>query len=227
MTGLIVALDDPDLGRAEALAKSLADRVSALKVGLTLIAASGPEAILEVGQHAPVFVDAKLHDIPAQVAGAMRQYARLGAWLVTAHASGGGKMIAAAVEAANEADPPCIVAGVTVITSLGPKELEEVGQDADTGAQVGRLARVAVDAGARALICSPQEVASLRKGFPGVLLVVPAIRPSGEAARDQARSGTPRAAASDGADHIVVGRPITEAPDPVAAADAILEELAG
>lgn len=225
-TGLIVALDDPDLAKSEALAKSLAGRVSAFKVGLTLFAAHGPEAILEVGQHSRVFCDLKLCDIPQQVAGAAKELARQGVWMLTVHASGGPEMVRAAAEAVQATDPQCIVAGVTVLTSLEESTLAAVGQDSDPRAQVVRLAKLAVDAGARGLICSGQEIADLRKIFgPDVVLTVPGIRPPGSEARDQSRIATPRSAAEAGADHIVVGRPITAAQDPIEAADKILAEL--
>lgn len=228
MTGLIVALDDPDLPRDEGLAKELAAKVIAFKVGLTLFAAHGPEAILEIGQHAPVFCDAKLHDIPSQAAGAATQMARWGVWMFTVHASGGPAMVRAAVEAAAEINPECMVAGVTVLTSLGGRDLDAVGQGGRPSEQVERLARVAVGAGARALVCSGQEAAGLRSMFgPGLILVVPGIRPAGSARGDQARAVTPAQASAAGADHIVVGRAITEAPDPVAAASHVLEELSG
>lgn len=226
-SGLIVALDDTDLGRCEALAKSLADRVSAFKVGLTLFGAHGPEAILEIGQHARVFCDLKLHDIPQQVAGVAEQMARQGVWMTTVHASGGREMVKAAVKAASGADSQCLIAGVTVLTSLDERGLIAVGQNADPASQVERLAKLAVDAGARALVCSGKEIGKLRELFgPGVLLVVPGIRPAGADIHDQERVVTPKAAAQLGADYIVVGRPVTRAPDPLEATDRILAELA-
>ncbi|MCA1841121.1 MAG: orotidine-5'-phosphate decarboxylase [Actinomycetota bacterium] len=231
-TGLIVALDEPDLPKAEHLAKQLAGKVSAFKVGLTFFAAYGPEAIREIGQHAPIFCDLKLHDIPAQVGSAAEELTRLGVWMFTVHASGGPAMITAAAKAAKSVngavkatDRP-LVAAVTVLTSIDEETLDSVGQGADAAAQVSRLAKLAFDAGATALVCSPLEVASLRQIFgPEVVLVVPGIRPANASADDQARVLTPAQAAEAGASYIVVGRPITAAPDPVQATEEILAEL--
>lgn len=221
--GLIVALDDPDLESSEGLAKDLAGRVAACKIGSTLFAEHGPEAIFAIGRHAPVFCDLKLHDIPAQVKNAAGVLAKHGIWMITAHASGGREMFEAAVRGAG---PSVIVAGVTVVTSMSESGLESVGQGDDVTAQAVRLGRIAVEAGARALICSGREIEALRSEFgPDVLLVVPGVRPAGSASEDQERIVTPSQAASAGADYIVVGRPITASQDPIAAADQILSEL--
>lgn len=225
--GVIVALDDPDLDAAEELAARLAGLVGTFKVGLTLFSGHGPEAVRRIGRHGRVFLDAKLHDIPEQVARAAREVAGLGVWMVSVHASGGRRMVRAAVEAVAGADPRPLVAGVTVLTSLTPGELAEVGQGADPAAQALRLALLAVEEGAPALVSSPLEVAALRSAFPEAVLVATAIRPAGAAAADQFRVGTPAAAAAAGADFLVVGRAITEAPDPVAAAVGVLGELEG
>jgi len=223
VAGLIVALDDDDLVAAEGLARSLTGAVDAFKVGLTLFAAHGPEALFEIGQHGRVFCDLKLHDIPSQVRGAAKSLASKGVWLTTVHASGGRAMVAAAVEGAGAGT---IVAAVTVLTSLDASELAALGVPADPGAQVLRLASLAVGAGARALVCSPQEVAAVRAEVgPGVLLVTPGIRPAGGDVGDQSRVATPAAAVAAGADYLVVGRPITAAPDPRAAAEAIRAEM--
>lgn len=225
-TGLIVALDDPDLDRAEELASRLEGKVAALKVGLTLFTAHGPEALRRIGRYAPIFCDAKLHDIPQQVLGAAREIGKHGVWLFTAHASGGPEMIASAVEGAGESDPAPIVAAVTVLTSLGDQTLEAVGQGLDTSAQVLRLAALALEAGAGALVCSPLEVAALRSRFGAEpILVVPGVRPSGSSSGDQVRVMTPSETARAGASYAVVGRPITGDPDPVAAAEKIAAEL--
>lgn len=226
MTGLVVALDDADLVGCEALAKELAGKVSAFKVGLTLYAAHGPEAILEIGQHAPVFCDLKYHDIPSQVAAAARELARQGVWMFTVHASGGPAMIRAAVDAASDINPKSLVAGVTVLTSLSTEDLAGVGHEGTASELVHNLAAVAVGAGAQALVCSGEEASGLRAKFgDSVLLIVPGIRLEGTQARDQARIATPAAAKAAGADHVVVGRAITESPDPLAATEAILQEL--
>jgi orotidine-5'-phosphate decarboxylase len=229
LAGLIVALDEDDLIAAEALARSLKGAVDAFKVGLTLFAAHGPEALFEVGQHGRVFCDLKLHDIPTQVRGAARSLASKGVWLTTVHASGGRAMVAAAVEGAAAADSSgsgTLVAAVTVLTSLDASELALVGFGSDPAAQVLRLASLAVGAGAQALVCSPQEVAAVRAEVgPGVLLVTPGIRPAGGAWGDQSRVATPAAAVAAGADYLVVGRPITGSVDPRASAEAIRAEM--
>lgn len=221
--GLIVALDDPDLEKAEALAKDLAGKVSACKIGSTLFAEHGPESVFAIGRHAPVFCDLKLHDIPAQVENASRVLAKQGIWMLTVHASGGSGMFEAAGRGAG---PSVILAGVTVLTSMSDADLESVGQGRDLTGQALRLGRIAIQAGARALICSGREIGALRTEFGSdVLLVVPGVRPSGSAIGDQQRVVTPSQAAAAGADHVVVGRPITESSDPIAAAEQILREL--
>jgi orotidine-5'-phosphate decarboxylase len=226
LAGLIVALDGDDLVAAEGLARCLTGVVDAFKVGLTLFAAHGPEALFEVGQHGKVFCDLKLHDIPTQVQGAARSLASKGVWLTTVHASGGRAMVAAAVEGAGAAGSGTLIAAVTVLTSLDAADLGSLGVAADPLAQVLRLARLAVGAGAQALVCSPQEVAAVRAEVgPGVLLVTPGIRPLGGDAGDQSRVATPAAAVAAGADYLVVGRPITAAADPRAAAAAIRAEM--
>jgi orotidine-5'-phosphate decarboxylase len=221
--GLIVALDHPDLPRAEHLARRLAPHVSGFKVGPTLFAAHGPEALLEVGQHGRVFCDLKLHDIPHQVEQAVAQLAGRGVWMTTVHASGGPDMIEGAVRgAAGE----CVVAAVTVLTSLDGDGVKRIGWDNSPAEQVLHLARLAVDAGAGAVVCSPSEVAQVRREMgAGVLLVVPGVRPAGSDPDDQRRVATPGEAAASGADHLVVGRPIWGARDPLEATLAILEEL--
>jgi orotidine-5'-phosphate decarboxylase len=226
MAGLIVALDGDDLVAAEGLARCLTGAVDAFKVGLTLFAAHGPEALFEIGQHGRVFCDLKLHDIPTQVRGAARSLASKGVWLTTVHASGGRAMVAAAVEGAGAAGSGTLVAAVTVLTSLDAAELGSLGVAADLAGQVLRLATLAVGAGAQALVCSPQEVAAVRAEVgPGVLLVTPGIRPAGGDLGDQSRVATPRAAVAAGADYLVIGRPITAAVDPRAAAEAIRAEM--
>ena len=223
MAGLIVALDGDDLAAAEGLARELKGAVDAYKVGLTLFASHGPEALLEIGQHGRVFCDLKLHDIPTQVRGAAAALAARGVWLLTVHASGGRAMVAAAVEGAGSRT---LVAGVTVLTSLDTAELTLVGQPADPAGQVLRLALLAVGAGAGALVCSPREVAAVRASVgPEVLLVCPGIRPAGDAHGDQSRVATPAEAVAAGADYLVVGRPITSAADPRAAVEAIRAEM--
>jgi orotidine-5'-phosphate decarboxylase len=225
--GLIVALDHPDLAAAEATAGELAGMVHAFKVGATLFAACGPEALRAIGAHGPVFCDLKLHDIPEQVASAVAALSAQGVWMLTVHASGGPAMVRAAVDAAARSPAPPLVAAVTVLTSLSPGDLAAVGQGADPQEQVLRLARLATAAGVPALVCSAHEIAPLRAALgPGVVLVVPGIRPGGADHGNQARVATPASAAAAGADYLVVGRPITTAPDPREATTRILEELA-
>lgn len=226
MTGLIVALDNPDLDQSEALAAALAGRVAACKVGLTLFTRHGPEAVRRIGAHGPVFCDLKLHDIPHQVGLAAAELTGQGVWMFTVHASGGSAMVAAAARAASAAPEPPLVAAVTVLTSLDRDELALLGVEAEPEEQVLRLARRAVEAGATALVCSANEVERLRTELgPDLVLVTPGIRPAGSDPGDQARVMTPAHAAASGSSYIVVGRPITGAPDPVAAAEDVLEQL--
>ena len=224
---LAVALDDADLDADRRVADAVVDVAGFLKVGSTSFAAGGRPFVEELCARRPVFLDLKLHDIPAQVAGAVRAAADMGASLITVHSSGGADMVAAAVEAAG-GDP--LVLGVTVLTSLDQRALESVGVDGSVEDQVLRLAELALGAGARGLVCSPLEVTSLRERFgaqrdDGPLLVVPGIRPDGVHADDQRRTKSPRVALDAGADVIVVGRAITGAADPAAAARSILGSL--
>lgn len=226
MTGLIVALDSPDLNESESLARKLSGRVAAFKVGLTLFMRHGPESVMRIGEYGRVFCDVKLHDIPHQVGLAAAQLTELGVWMFTIHASGGSAMVEAAARSASSGSPAPLVAAVTVLTSLDKPDLAAMGIDAEPGDQVVRLARTAVGGGATALVCSANEVRVLRRELGSeILLVTPGIRPAGAAAGDQARVMTPTGAAAAGSSYIVVGRPITDAPDPVKAAEGILEEL--
>ncbi len=224
---LIVALDVPGSARAAALAAQVAPHAGLVKLGLELFCAEGPPALAAVGAHAPVFLDLKLHDIPNTVAGAVRALAPLGAAMLTLHAGGGPAMIAAAREAAEAAGParPMLLA-VTVLTSMDAATLHGIGVAGGPAQQVLRLARMAMDSGADGLVCSPREVALIRDALgDGPALVVPGIRPAGAALGDQSRVATPEEAVRDGADWIVVGRPVTGAADPAAAARAIAESL--
>jgi orotidine-5'-phosphate decarboxylase len=226
---LCVALDAPDLATAEAWAGAVAPHAGLLKVGLELFSAEGGAAVRRIAARGPVFLDLKLHDIPNTVAGAVRSLSPLRAAWLTIHAAGGAAMIAAAREAAEKAggqDRMKILA-VTVLTSLDAAALAETGVAGGTVQQVLRLARLAVAAGADGLVCSPREVAPLRDALgDGPALVVPGVRPAGSAADDQARTATPEEMAAAGADFVVVGRPITKAPDPAMAAAAIAQALA-
>jgi orotidine-5'-phosphate decarboxylase len=226
---LIVALDTADADRAAALAAALAPQCGLLKVGLELFAAQGPAGAARVAAAgAPVFLDLKLHDIPNTVAGAVRAVLPLRPAMLTVHAAGGAAMVAAAREAAERgagADRPAILA-VTVLTSLDAAALAATGVAGGPVQQVLRLARLALAAGADGLVCSPREAARLRDAEGAApLLVVPGVRPAGAAAGDQARVATPEEAVRAGADWIVLGRPVTGATDPAAAARAIAGAL--
>lgn len=219
-----VALDTSDLGIATAWATAVAPHVSVLKVGLQLFTQEGPDAVDKIRAAADrdIFLDLKLHDIPATVAGAARSLARLQPRFLTVHASGGPAMVSAAAEAL----PDTLIAGVTILTSLSGEELDLLGIAGPPQQAVCRLATIAVDAGARALVCSPQEVAAVRATVgPDVVLITPGVRPVGADRQDQARVATPEQALADGADLVVIGRPITGADDPGAAAQAIAAAL--
>jgi orotidine-5'-phosphate decarboxylase len=212
---IAVPLDTQDLATAELWAKAVSPHVQVLKVGLELFCAHGPAVVEAVSGDADVFLDLKLHDIPNTVAGAARSVAPLRPRYLTVHASGGADMVRAAVEAA----PEVTIAAVTVLTSLSAQVLDAVGLAGPPLDAVRRLAALAVGAGAGALVCSPQEVAAVRAEVgPGVVLITPGVRPVGADVGDQARVATPQQAIADGADLLVIGRPITGAPDPGAAA---------
>ncbi len=226
---LIVALDVPALPEAEALLDRLAGVVSTFKIGPQLFTATGPASVeLCRKRGARVFLDLKYHDIPATVSGAVREAARLGVTLLTVHASGGSAMLRAAAAAAGEAGRarPRILA-VTVLTSLDRAALQRELQVAvSVEGQAVHLATLAREAGCDGAVASAQEARRLREAMgPGWLLVTPGIRPAGADAGDQARVATPGAAVRAGADYLVVGRPITGASDPAAAAAAIVAEL--
>ena len=223
MNRLIVAADVEEADAAEDLARRLAGAVGMIKVGLELYTAEGPEAVRRLRGHLPVFLDLKLHDIPTTVGRAARIAGRLGASMLTVHALGGPEMIRAAAESAPEgaADrgmaPPAVIA-VTILSSLAEA----------AGASPASLAFEAVEAGAGGLVCSGDHVGEIRRALgDGPVLVVPGIRPEGLGADDHARVLTPREALEEGADRLVVGRPITGAADPAAAARAILREIGG
>ena len=226
---LIVALDVPDARSAAELVNRLENTCQWFKVGLELFVAAGP-AVLEplIARGHSVFLDLKLHDIPNTVAGAVRSAANLGVRMMTVHALGGPAMLAAARQALEPlADPPELLA-VTVLTSMDATQMNAIGLNSPPAEQVNLLARMGLDAGIRGFVCSPQEVHALRAltGPEGVL-VIPGIRPAGAEVGDQKRIATPSAALRQGASYLVVGRPITQAPDPAEAAEAILREMAG
>jgi orotidine-5'-phosphate decarboxylase len=225
---LIVALDVPGAEAAEEMVRQLEGACQWFKVGLELFAAAGP-AVVETltARGVSVFLDLKFHDIPNTVAGAVRSAAGLGARMMTVHAAGGPAMLAAARAALDGvAGPPQLLA-VTVLTSMDAEQLKATGVTLSPAEQAELLARMGWEAGIRGFVCSPHEVAAVRAltGAEGVL-VVPGIRPAGAASGDQKRLSTPADALSAGANYLVVGRPITQAPDPAQAAEAILQEMA-
>ena len=225
MAGLIVALDTTDLARARALAGVVAPHCAMVKVGLELFLAHGPAAIGALAP-APVFLDLKLHDIPNTVAGAVRAVLPLAPRLLTLHVSAGAAALEAARRAAGEGEGRPRLIGVTALTSLDAAALHAIGVAGGPRQQVLRLGRLAMEAGLDGLVCGPREVAMLRDALGAApVLVVPGVRPAGSAADDQARPATPGEAARAGADWIVVGRPITGAQNPAAAAAAITREI--
>jgi orotidine-5'-phosphate decarboxylase len=220
-----VALDAPDLDTAARWAALVTPHVSTVKIGLELYLRYGPDVVATVrgASGVEVFLDLKLHDIPATVAGAARAVSRLRPEILTVHAAGGSDVIRAAVEAAA---PRTCVAAVTVLTSLGERDLSELGMPGTVSDVVRRMAVLAVGAGARGLVCSPHEVAAVRAEVgPDVMLITPGVRPAGAESHDQARVATPEEALKAGADLLVLGRPITRAPDPGAAAAAVAASL--
>lgn len=220
---IAVALDGKDLATISAWATEVAPHVAVLKVGLETYLRDG-EAAIEAARatDCALFLDLKLHDIPNTVAGAARSVARFAPEFLTVHALGGAEMIRAAADAL----PNTRVTAVTILTSMDEAALRSIGiTDTPLEAAV-RLARLAVDAGARAIVCSPLEVAAIRAAVPAdVILITPGVRPAGADAGDQKRIATPQQAIADGADLVVIGRPITGAADPAAAAAAIGADL--
>jgi orotidine-5'-phosphate decarboxylase len=219
-----VALDAPDLESAARWAALVTPHVSTVKIGLELYLRYGPDVVASIrgASGVQVFLDLKLHDIPATVAGAAKAVSRLRPEFLTVHAAGGPSVVRAAVEGA----PGTCVAAVTVLTSMGAEDLARVGVPGSVSDAVRRLSVMAVEAGARGLVCSPQEVAAVRAEVgPDVILITPGVRPSGSGVDDQARVATPVEAIRSGADLLVIGRPITRASDPGAAAAAIAASL--
>jgi orotidine-5'-phosphate decarboxylase len=222
---IAVALDTTDLHTATGWAEAAGPHVSTVKVGLELFLRHGHDAVLKTREASggrDVFLDLKLHDIPNTVAGAARSVADLAPTYLTVHASGGVDMVRAAVDAL----PTAYVVGVTVLTSLTAEQLAGIGFVGSPRDAVRRLALLAVEGGARALVCSPLEVADVRREVgPGVRLITPGVRPAGGATGDQARVATPQKALADGADLLVVGRPITGADDVATAARELASSL--
>ena len=220
---LIAAIDAPDRAQAEALVERLAGVPSWWKIGLELFCAEGPalvKAFVERGRH--VMLDLKLHDIPETVSRATSRVAGLGAGLLTVHAGGGRAMLEAAVKARGDMK----ILAVTVLTSLDDADLEQIGARGPISELVRTRAELAIAAGCDGVVASPHEVSAIRAVAPeGFLVVTPGVRPQGAARGDQKRVMTPGEARLAGADLVVVGRPLRDAPDPAAAARAIVEEL--
>jgi len=223
MSPVFVAIDTPDLDRARELARSVKSNAGGVKLGLEFFCANGPSGFREIAAIGlPVFLDLKLHDIPNTVVKAVEALRALQPAVLTVHAAGGRAMM----EAAKAAAPATTkVVAVTVLTSLDGDDLRSIGVGGDPGAQVERLAALAREAGLDGIVCSGAEVGSASKSWPDGFFVVPGVRPLGTDVGDQKRVVTPRAALDDGASILVIGRPITAAPDPATALEAIAATL--
>lgn len=224
---LIVALDVSTASEAAKIVQSVGDSAGFFKVGNQLFTATGPEVVRDlVASGRSVFLDLKFHDIPNTVAAAVRSASAMGVSMVTVHASGGSKMLKAAVDAARSSGQTPLILAVTVLTSLRQQDLQEIGFGGNMKDQVLRLASLAQTSGCGGVVASAAEAAGLRRMLgTGLAIVTPGIRPAGEGAGDQARTATPYEAIAAGASHIVVGRPITGAKDPVHAARRIVGEI--
>jgi len=224
---IIIALDYPSAEAANVLLAQLDPARCRVKVGKELFTAAGPAFVSKlVEQGFDVFLDLKFHDIPNTVAKACQAAAGLGVWMLNVHALGGGRMLAAAREAVDNSDHRPLLIAVTILTSMGPAELEQIGLAGDAREHVRRLAQLAQEAGIDGVVCSPLEVAMLRQHIdPSFKLVTPGIRPKGADVGDQTRIMTPAEAIAAGSDYLVIGRPITQQPDPMAALAAIEKEI--
>ncbi len=223
---IAVALDAPDLATAREWATQVGPYVQVVKVGLEVFLRDGHDAVHVARQASgcDIFLDLKLHDIPATVAGAAQSVSLLQPKYLTVHASGGTEMVRAAADAL----PNTLITAVTVLTSLSQEQLTDMMWSGSAEDIVRRLAVQSVSAGARAIVCSPQEVAAVRSEVGNdIVLITPGVRPAGADAGDQKRIATPQQALSDGADILVIGRPITGAPNLGVAAQAIAESLVG
>lgn len=222
-----MALDVPSAAQARQLVQAIGESATTYKIGKQLFTAEGPQLVRElVASGRKVFLDLKFHDIPNTVAGAVRSAADLKVSMLTVHASGGSKMLKEAAEAAAQSSAKPLVLAVTVLTSMTDADLQEIGVSGTALSQVLRLGALARQAGCGGLVASAKEAGELRRGLgEGFAIVTPGIRPAGSAAGDQARVVTPRDAIAAGASHLVVGRPIIEAPDPAKAAAAIVSEI--
>jgi orotidine-5'-phosphate decarboxylase len=223
---LIVALDVSTASEARRIVQSVGESARLYKVGKQLFTAEGPQMVRDlICSGRRVFLDLKYHDIPSTVAGAAGEAAKLGVSMLTIHASGGEKMLRAAVEAASTR-PELSVLAVTVLTSMDQHDLEQVGVPGSVRDQVCRLGALAIAQGCAGVVCSALEAPALRRELgKDFLIVTPGVRPAGSTQGDQSRVVTPAEAIAAGVTHIVVGRPITSAPDPAAAAREIIEEM--
>lgn len=220
---VFVAIDTPDLARARDIAGQVRGHVGGLKLGLEFFMAHGRAGVQEIAALGlPVFLDLKFHDIPNTVAKAIAALAPLTPAVITVHAAGGRAMLAAAKAAAS---PSTRVVAVTMLTSLDAQDLADTGIGSAPGEQVLRLAALARESGVDGIVCSGAEVAEARSAWPNGFFVVPGLRPAGDAAGDQKRVVTPRAAMDAGASMLVIGRPITGAPNPASAAAEIAATL--
>lgn len=225
---ILVALDTTDVDRAQALAATLSGHVGGIKIGKEFFTAHGPQGVRTVaGDGQPLFLDLKFHDIPNTVAGAIKSALALKPAILNVHAGGGSAMMRAATAAVAESDEPRpLLIAVTVLTSLGDDDLAEIGIAASAQEQVVRLAKLAQDCGLDGVVCSAREITAIRDACGAAFkLVVPGIRPVWAAKGDQKRVMTPAEAVRLGADYLVIGRPITGADDPVAAARRVGDEL--
>jgi orotidine-5'-phosphate decarboxylase len=224
---IIVPLDFPDADAALALAARLDSKLCRVKVGKELFVAAGPAVVARLQERGfEVFLDLKFHDIPNTVAGACRAAARLGVWMMNVHASGGEAMLRAAREAIEGVARPPLLIAVTILTSLTDKDLERIGYSGSLGENVERLARLARASGLDGVVCSAQEAPLIRKAAgDDFVLVTPGIRLATERSDDQARVVTPPEAVRLGAHYLVIGRPITQSPDPAGTLAAIRESI--
>jgi orotidine-5'-phosphate decarboxylase len=224
---LIIALDVSTAAAAQRIVAAVGDSALTYKVGMQLYTAEGPQVVRDlVASGRRVFLDLKYHDIPNTVAAAVHEAAKLGISMLTVHAAGGSKMLHGAVHAAHNVNPGLQVLGVTILTSMDQKGVEEIGFVGKVQEEVLRLAALALDNGCQGIVTSAREAPGVRAQLGSQFaLVTPGVRPAGSAHGDQARVATPAEAIRAGASHIVVGRPITEAADPAAEARAILGQI--
>ena len=221
MNPIFVAIDTPDIHRAAAIVRDVRGIAGGVKLGLEFFCANGHAGVLRMAERElPIFLDLKLHDIPNTVAKAVEALAPLDPAILTVHAAGGREMLAAAKSAA---PPTTKIVAVTVLTSLDENDLSTIGVETSPSDQVTRLALLAQESGVDGVVCSGAEVAAAKKAWPDGFFVVPGVRPAGSDVADQKRVVTPAQALADGASVIVIGRPITGAPDPARA----IRDIAG